>query len=490
MKRFSIFLVAFSSLLGWQSLSAGTASTMVTVGDTTVMALTDMISIGLPVLCFETVDGELPTCDYVSAPAGCMGAAITNATKVPGRLVIYQRLDGIDSIMYDSGVYEKDVSGMTIRLRGNTSAYDVKKPYKIKLQKKSDLLFRGDDATFKDKDWLLLKDDYMTTILGLKVNELVGMVWTPQHRFVNVVINGDYRGPYLLCESVKRNTACRLNVDKSGFIFEYDPYWWNEDVYVSSSSSPSYNYTFKYPDPDDILPEQLDYMQSLVKDYENSLKKGTYPAMIDVASFAKWCLVHDITGTQDAGGANLYYTKYDTTAQTPIVMPVTWDFDMSERTTSAWSQSHVTHMTKLFNSTNRAFVREFVNAWVKVRNTLVNDVRGFIKAFAESPDGIALQASMNLHKLVYGNTVSISAFVAWHNGWYIARKPWLDSAIMPMNPLGDVNVDAHVDVADVTALIDLILNSSTTYSWAADLNDDGVLDVSDVTSLIQMILDN
>ena len=125
---------------------------MVTVGDTTVMALTDMISIGLPVLCFETVDGELPTCDYVSAPAGCMGAAITNATKVPGRLVIYQRLDGIDSIMYDSGVYEKDVSGMTIRLRGNTSAYDVKKPYKIKLQKKSDLLFRGDDATFKDKD--------------------------------------------------------------------------------------------------------------------------------------------------------------------------------------------------------------------------------------------------------------------------------------------------------------------------------------------------
>lgn len=476
--------------MGWTSASADTATTMVTVGSSTVKPLTDIVAIGLPVLCFETVDGELPTCDYVSAPAGCMGATIANATKVPGRLVIYQRLEGLDSIVYDSGDYEKDVSGMTIKLRGNTSAYDAKKPYKIKLQKKSDLLLHDNDAIYKDKEWLLLKDDYLTTIVGFKVNELVGMVWTPQYRFVNVVINNDYRGPYLLCESVKRNTDCRLNVDKSGFIFEFDPYWWNEDVYVSSGSSPSYNYTFKYPDPDDILPEQLEYMQALVLDFEKSVKDGTYSSMIDVASFAKWCLVHDITGTQDGGGANLYYSKYDTTALTPIVMPLTWDFDMSERTSGAWSRSHTNHMTKLFNSSNRAFVREFVNAWVKVRGTLENDISSFLRTFSWSSDGVALQASLDLHTLVYGNTVTVTTFVAWHNYWYSERKPWLDNAIMPMNPLGDVNVDAHVDVADVTALIDLILGSEQSWPWASDLNNDGMLDVSDVTTLIQMILDN
>jgi hypothetical protein len=59
-----------------------------------------------------------------------------------------------------------------------------------------------------------------------------------------------------------------------------------------------------------------------------------------------------------------------------------------------------------------------------------------------------------------------------------------------MNPLGDVNVDTHVDVGDVTALIDMILSSEQSWSWASDLNNDGVLDVSDVTNLIQMILDN
>jgi hypothetical protein len=126
-------------------------------------------------------------------------------------------------------------------------------------------------------------DDYMTTIAGFKVSELVGMVWTPRHHFVNVVINGAYRGPYLLCESVKRNPDCRLNVDKwCGFIFECDPYWWNEDVYVTSDRHPSYNYTFKYPDSEDITQEQLDYMQTLVKAYEASLKSTNYPDFIDV----------------------------------------------------------------------------------------------------------------------------------------------------------------------------------------------------------------
>lgn len=474
--------------MGWQLSFADTASTMITVGETTVMPLTDIVAIGLPVLCFETVDGELPTCDYVSAPAGCQGATITNATKVPGRLIVYQRLDGIDSVMYDSGDYEKDISGMTIKIRGNTSAYDAKKPYKIKLQKKFDLLMRGDEATFKDKEWLLLKDDYLTTTVGFKVNQLVGMVWTPGHRFVNVVINGDYRGHYLLCESVKRNTDCRLNVDKSGFIFEFDPYWWNESVYVTSSYNPRYNYTFKYPDADDILPEQLSFMQTLVRDYENSIKNGTYTSMIDVASFARWCLVHDITGTYDSAGANLYYSKYDTTAQSLIVMPVAWDFDMSERAVAAWSRSHVSRLSNLFNNSNRAFVSEFVNAWVKVRGSFIDDMEAFLSQLESAPHDAALQACMDLHSLVYGNSMTLNTMVDNHLQWYLSRKTWLDNAIMALNPLGDVNVDARRDVADVTLLITMILSDAQSWPWAADLNADGILDVADVTRLINMIL--
>lgn len=489
MKKINILLVV-CSLLSW-NLSFGIGSDEnISVGNRDY-TLSTIISYNLPVLYVQTVDNEEPTCDYVSAPPGCMGASIANATKVPGRLVIFNYVNGIDSVVYDSGDYQKDVSGMTIKLRGNTSAYQDKKPYKIKLQKKFDLLFRGDDNTYKDKEWLLLKDDYFMTVVGLHVNEMVGMVWTPRHHFVNLIINNRYRGIYLLCESVKRNPDCRLNVDKnSGYIFEYDPYWWNEDVYVQSSSAPAYNYTFKYPESEDILPEQLEYMSSLVSRYEQSVRNGTYDHMIDVASFARWCLVHDIMGTNDAGGANMFYTKYDSTATTPIVAPLAWDFDMSERTESAWSASHIQHMAKFFNSSNRRFVAEFVKAWVELRQSLVSDMATYLRYYNNSDEGRAIEASSNINKIVYGYQINGPNNVAWRNYWISSRFNWLDTKIMAMNPLGDVNVNGTVDVSDVTALINMILNGADYVPWSADMDDDGVINVADVTALIAQILNN
>ena len=467
---------------------AGTSTTMIAVGDTTQMSLQDIIAKGLPVFYIETVNAEEPTCDYVSAPAGCMGYGIANATKVPSRLVIYRLIDEVDSVIYDSGEYEKDKSGMTIKMRGNTSAYDPKKPYKLKLQKKSDLLFRGMDDVYKDKEWLLLRDDYFTTIGGLKVNEMVGMTWTPQHHFVNVVMNGSYRGIYLLCEAVKRNPDCRLNVHKDlGFIFECDPYWWNESVYVSSNTHPSYNYTFKYPDPDDILPEQLDYMQDLVRRYEMSLSANNYPDLIDVKSFAGWCLVHDIEGTKDSGGANRFYTKYDNSDTTKIAMPLAWDFDMAERMTSQWSKCHTSHMTKLFNNANRTFVGEFAAIWRKVRRSLVSDFRGYMNAFGTSAEGVGVENSAPLDKLVYNRTISVSNNVMGRNTWMIGRFNWLDNAINSLNPLGDLNVDGQVDITDVILIINALLNENADKTYASDVNQDGVVNISDAIALITKV---
>ena len=492
MKRISIVIALLSGLLfqtGLALAADNTSTIIINVGDSTQMTLKSIISKGLPVMCFETVDGEEPTCDYVSAPSGSMGASIANATKVPGRLVVYNKISGKDSLIYDSGDYEKDVSGMTIKIRGNTSAYDDKKPYKIKLQKKFDLLFGGNDSIYKDKEWLLLRDDYLTTTVGFMVNEMVGMPWTPRHHFVNVIINGNYRGAYLLSESVKRNPDCRLDVDKHcGYIFEYDPYWWNEDVYVKSSRHPSYNYTFKYPDSDDITEEQLAYMQTLIPPYETSLKNGTYTDYIDVRSFAGWCLVHDLMATKDAGGTNMYYTKYDTTAESKIVMPLTWDFDMAYRMPSAWSASHTEHFNKLFNSTNRAMTGEFAALWREIRGTFLENAKATMLAFNSSSEGMGLAMSASLDRLVYGRTISVYSRVISFNNWITTRYEWIDNAIMTMNPIGDVNVDAQVNIADVTELINLILTHDTAHDYAADVNEDGSVNIGDVTTLINMLL--
>ena len=448
MKKTLLLFSAFISLLlvPLRVSAADVTSTTVAVGDS-IMTLSQVVATGLPVLCVETVDHEEPTCQYVSAPAGSIGRTIRNATKVPGRMTIYQRIDGVDSLMYDSGDYEKDVSGMTIKIRGNSSAYYDKKPYKIKLQKKRDLLFRGDESTYKDKDWVLLRDEYLRTMAAFKVSRMVGM----------------------------------------GFIFECDIYWWNEAVYVNSVDSPVYNYTFKYPDEDEITPEQLAYMQWLVSAYEASLTTSDYPRWIDVTSFAAWILVHDIEGTKDGGGANRYYTKQDTTSASKIVMPVVWDFDLSERTPEDWSRCHNEYMGKLFNNPNRAFINEYVRLWCQIRDHFVDDITSSMSAFETADEGVALKAANKLELIKTGSNYPVDRYVWWRNKWFTERYPWLDAAIMAMHVPHDVDVDGSVDISDVVALIDMVLGNAPTMS-IGDINGDGIVGIDDVSDLIDELL--
>ncbi len=59
---------------------------------------------------------------------------------------------------------------------------------------------------------------------------------------------------------------------------------------------------------------------------------------------------------------------------------------------------------------------------------------------------------------------------------------------MPQDyPQGDVNLDGEVNIADVNAVIDIILggNGDTT---AADVNDDGEINIADVNAVIDIIL--
>ena len=53
---------------------------------------------------------------------------------------------------------------------------------------------------------------------------------------------------------------------------------------------------------------------------------------------------------------------------------------------------------------------------------------------------------------------------------------------------GDVNGDNNVSIADVTALIDLLLGGGNVTNPAADVNGDGNVSIADVTALIDMLL--
>ena len=340
--------------------------------------LEEVMDLGLNVMVIETENGEWPACEYVNAPAGCMGKGIANATKVPGALTIYSPSG---EIMYESGEYEKGEGGMTVKIRGNTSAYAYKKPYKIKLQKKADLLLRG-DKKYNDKNWVLLNDNQLKLYFGFEVSRLLEEEWTPSGMYVNLILNGEYLGLYYLVESIDQNEKCRMNVSDDGFIVEHDAYWWNEDgQFIKSEYDPLLNYTFKYPDYEDLSPESLSYITRILEDYEHSIKDGSYTDMIDIESFAKWLLGHDILGTSDGGGANFYLSKYDDTSATKIKAGPLWDFDTIELSDETWSQVHTafSRFDSFFADEATPFMQIYTEIWKTRGKDIYEGLLSFIE---------------------------------------------------------------------------------------------------------------
>ena len=118
-------------------------------------------------------------------------------------------------------------------------------------------------------------------------------------------------------ETVKRNNHCRITCDKlNGCIVERDPYWWKEKTYFSSSrydGDSMYRWTWKYPEEDELDEDRKLYVQQYINALEQSLYTGNYGDYIDIPSWTKWIMAHDILGTRDSGGANMYLKKQDNT---------------------------------------------------------------------------------------------------------------------------------------------------------------------------------
>lgn len=137
---------------------------------------------------------------------------------------------------------------LQIKARGNfTRKAFAKKPFKLKLDKKQNLLNMNINGQ-KSKHWAILAhaDDnkgYLRNFTGFALGERIGLPWTPRQQPIEVIINGDYRGLYFLTESIRvgdgRVPVEELddNVDdralvSGGYIVELDNYDEPDDAQI------------------------------------------------------------------------------------------------------------------------------------------------------------------------------------------------------------------------------------------------------------------
>ncbi len=289
---------------------------------------------GLPVLVITTTDGS----DITSKDIWASGFFKFDPQENPG----VELLSG-----------ELEIKG-----RGNSTWNMPKKPYSLKLKEKNSGKFMGMNA---HKRWTLLANYADKTGLRNRVAFEMGrnskLSWTPDSRFVEVILNGKFLGNYLLTEQIKIDSK-RVNIQAidntetnsekitGGWLMEIDRYYsLGETRYFRPDIS---QLPVIVKEPEDANQSQMDY----IKTFFNNLEKlifpdfpdGTsyyaltannagipdstqYSQVLDLTTFIDYWIIQEVTGNGDSRLPGSVYMYKDVNGK--LCAGPLWDFDQT-----------------------------------------------------------------------------------------------------------------------------------------------------------------
>ncbi len=223
-----------------------------------------------------------------------------------------------------------------LRGRGNATWRMEKKSYRLKLTRKANLLGQSQGAA---KDWILLANHCDQTLLRNALafslgRAMEGIPYTTSGNFVEVMINGDYKGVYLLCEQVEvQEHRIPVKADPldptPGYLVELDRYA-NEDadaLYGTTYFSAGGQY---YSIKSDATKEQLQWIAADLAKIDQAIRSGdraTIEALIDLNSCVDMYLIHEFLLNIDVGWSSFYLYKTD--GEEKLIFAPVWDFDLA-----------------------------------------------------------------------------------------------------------------------------------------------------------------
>ena len=236
-------------------------------------------------------------------------------------------------------------------VRGTSTANYTKKPYKLKFLNKP-----GSGKTVfgmaRAKSWTLLANyldqSFVRDKVGLDLGRrMSNIAWTPDSRYVEMFVNDQYRGAYLMTESVKID-GDRVDVDpETGMIMEVDGFTVADSLLGFKSSISKLAFAFKDPDdrktltggaedPEGVTTEKLAAVKTRIKDAKTVLYSAArtgpdgWAKYLDLASTIDYYFVKEFTKDADADFYRSQYFWWDpVTGDGKFHFGPAWDFDRS-----------------------------------------------------------------------------------------------------------------------------------------------------------------
>lgn len=216
---------------------------------------------------FKPDDDEYPYADIprIVIETEYRQAVENRETEIPAKLQIW----GENSA-------QSEILSLTIKGRGNTSWSMPKKSYKIEFSKKQFML-----GMPKDKDWALIANYSDKTLLKnylmYRLSAKLGAFYAPRCEFVELYLNGEYLGVYLLTETIEI-AENRINMPKTSgsYIAEMKRNYraGQQVIFSHVLKQDSIGQPFRIHYPSTASENELQVIQEHIETFEGYLKSG------------------------------------------------------------------------------------------------------------------------------------------------------------------------------------------------------------------------
>lgn len=304
------------------------------------------------------------------------GQTIPDDPKITADMGIIYNGAGLRNFLTDS--YNHYNGKIGIEIRGKSSQSFPMKSYSVELRDAPgasvNQAILGMPA---ESDWVLYAPytdkTLMHNFLAYTIGNELGH-WAAHCRYVEVVLNNNYVGVYVLLEKLKRGSS-RVNIPKlkstdisgdavtGGYIFKIDKEdpgddgWYSQYAPNNPSGSQRIKFLYEYPKAADIVTEQKNYIKAYTDSFENALKSTTYrdPATgyskyADLNSFVDYFILNEVSRNVDGYRLSSYFYKDKKSKGGKIIAGPVWDYDLGFRNANYCDGSNIDGWAYKFNT--------------------------------------------------------------------------------------------------------------------------------------------
>lgn len=338
-------------------------------------------------------------------------------------------------------------------------------------------------------------------------------------QMVEVLLNGQYMGIYNMCEPIDRKQMKLKRYDEENDEFHgglWMAYTWTRTVTMSSPAwfLPNRDtwdgFEIKYPDPDEINRLNWGVMYNAVwfanrANGDHALSVDSLGYYFDIPVFQDYYIFIAALQALDNESKNIFYACYDSQDH-PRLTIAPWDLDiclgqnyapqvdMPDMVKPERDMNWISHLPMNLMMEINEYRNQVVERYWELRRTklntdsLVNRYRSAIEELencgAASREEKRWSKDTDLGKKV----LDLSNEMDYVEDWIRRRMPYLDENVFYIYPRGDVNGDKEVNIADINALIDIILGGTDNSQGRSDVNKDNEVNISDINEVIDIIL--